>query len=335
MKVVSITGERQCAVLDVAEPKVRGDFVKVKIHSAPMCTEYNGYRHGWQSACVGHEAAGEVVEVAQAGRFKVGDRVVMMPLYGCGGCELCTSGHYIYCQANYNALEACGSETGTGTYAQYGIKQDWACLPIPEDLSYDEANMANCGLGPAFGAMQRMNVQAGETVLVTGLGPVGLGAVVNGVYRNARVIGVESNPYRANLAKELGASHVVDPTDPGAPAQVRELTQGRGVDKGIDCTGNPAGQRFLIDAARRLAHLTFVGWGGKVEMSNMIPDGLTLQGSWHYNLNDAPKVMRMIRAVRPSIKKLITHTFPLEQVKEAWELQLTGQCGKVILRPWG
>ena len=94
--------------------------------------------------------------------------------------------------------------------AQYLLKQDWMLLPIPDDMSYEHAAMACCGLGPTFGAFQTMGVDRYDTVLITGLGPVGLGGVINAVYRGARVIGVDANRYRAKLALELGASAVID-----------------------------------------------------------------------------------------------------------------------------
>src|SRR3954453_8598803 len=335
MKAVTINGKRECGLIEVADPRIAADFAKIKIRVAPMCTEYNAYRDGWMPRGLGHEAVGEGVEAGRNGTGRVGQGVVAMPLFGCGRCELCVRGDYIYCEQNVNPLEVCHSETGTSTYAQYGIKEDWLLIPIPEGMSYDHAAMACCGLGPSFGAMQNLNVRADDTVLVVGLGPVGLGAVINGVYRNARVIGVEGNSYRANLARELGAEAVIDPSDEHAVSKIRDLTGGRGVDKAVECTGVPAAQKLAIDATRRRGHIGFVGWGGHIELGNMIPQRLTLQGCWHYNLRDVPQVMRMIQRVGPQIDKLITHRFPMSRVKEAWEVQLSGQCGKVLLDPWG
>src|SRR5690348_11239048 len=187
MKTVAITGERQVAIEERPDPKPVGELVVVKILVAPMCTEYKAYRNGSPSAHLGHEAAGEVVEVAQAGRVRVGDRVVVMPQYPCGKCPLCLGGEYIHCQSNLDVPALTGSRWGTATYAQYLLKQDWLLVPVPEDLSIEHAAMACCGLGPTFGAMQLMRVDAFDTLLITGMGPVGLGGVINGVYRGARV----------------------------------------------------------------------------------------------------------------------------------------------------
>ena len=125
---------------------------------------------------------------------------------------------------------------GDGT-AGLAEKPDWLLSPIPEGMSYDHASMACCGLGPAFGAIKQMRVDALDTVMVTGLGPVGLGGVIAATYLGARVIGVVSNPYRANLAKELGAEVVLDPNDENIFGAIMDLTGGVGVDKAIGCSG--------------------------------------------------------------------------------------------------
>ena len=337
MKVAAITGKRQAELVDVPDPKPAEDFVVVKILVAPMCTEYKAYRAGTEMSCLGHEAAGEVVEVAQPGKVKVGDRVVVMPQYPCGRCPLCLAGDYIHCTHGVDPLEVCGCQAGKATYAQYVLKQDWMLLRVPEDLSIEHASMACCGLGPTFGAMQRMAVDAADTVLITGMGPVGLGGVINGVLRGARVIAVEPHPYRAKLACELGAVAAIDPGDDDALQQILDLTGGAGVDKAVDCAGVPEAQRLLIDAARRRGQVAFVGEAGDLTIrvsQDTIRKGLALHGVWHWNLADTPRMMQTIRAARALLDKQVTHTFPLARVQDAWELQLTGECGKVLLCPW-
>ena len=337
MKVAAIVAPRDARVIEVAAPKASNEFAVVKVHSAPMCTEYKAYRAGRPTEAVGHEAAGEVVAIGRPGTVAVGDRVVVMPLYPCGRCRHCLAGEYIHCERTIDPLAKTGNTTGTATYAQYLIKQDRLLLPIPDDLSYDQGAMACCGLGPTFGAMERMNVGAFDTVVITGLGPVGLGGVINATFRGARVIAVESNPFRAQLAQELGAEIVLDPGDRSSVEHVRALTHGEGADAAVDCTGVPAAQRLLVDAVRRRGRLAFVGEGGafEIQISNdMIRKGLTLHGSWHYGLSGYTKLLQVIRASTEKLAKMITHVFPLDRVAEAWELQLTGRSGKVVLHPW-
>lgn len=338
MQQAAVVGERQGAIIDVPDPKAKADWVVVKVQTAPMCTEYKTFLQDNRVEYLGHEAAGEVVEVAQPGRVRVGDRVVVMPMAACGKCALCLAGEYIHCQNVIDFAAFHGSRAGSATYAQYLLKADWLLVPIPDDVSYDHGALACCGLGPTFGAMQRVGINTYDTVLITGLGPVGLGGVINGVYRGARVIGVESHPWRAQKALELGAAAVIDPTDPDALKQILALTDGLGVDHAIDCSGVVAAHRLCIDGTRRKGTVSFVGESGAdtpVRISpDMIRKGLTLIGSWHYNLKDTPRIMQMIRQLGPQLDQLISHRFPLSQVQQAWELQLTGASAKVLLKPW-
>jgi L-iditol 2-dehydrogenase len=337
MKTCAIFGPKQGGLVDKPQPKAAKNSAVVKVYAAPMCTEYKAYTAGKPADTLGHEAAGEVVEVAQSGPVKVGDRVVVMPQFPCGVCPHCVAGDYIFCQHTVDILAETGNAAGKATYAQYLIKQDWLLMPIPDDLSYDHASLACCGLGPTFGAMDQMNVGAFDTVAICGMGPVGLGGVINAAYRGARIIAVEGQKYRADLAKQLGAHAVLDPADPGTPAKILELTGGRGFDAGIDCSGVPAAQRLLIDGARRRGQVAFVGEGGALEIKvsdDMIRKGLRLQGCWHYNRSLYPQIIQVIRDSKEKIGRFITHTFPMEKVSTAWDLQLTGQCGKVILHPW-
>jgi len=335
MKVAAVTGKMQAAVVDRPNPKPKDDIVVVKVLVAPMCTEYHAFENGDAGDWFGHEAVGEVVEVDKATRVKVGDRVIVQPQTACGECYLCRTGEYIHCESSRDLKKITGSEAGRASMGQYVIQSErWLTL-IPESMSYDHASMAGCGLGPTFGAMQLLNVDAFDTVLITGLGPVGLGGVINAVYRGARVIGVESNSYRAALARELGAEAIIDPNDENALQQVRDLTGGIGADKSIDTSGSEPAKPFLIDATRRKGGVAFVGWNGQVNVSSVIAKGLSLYGAWHYNMNDTGRLLKMIAETSTQLDKLITHRFPLTKIQKAWETQVSGLCGKVLLEPWG
>lgn len=335
MKVVRITGPRECALVDRPDPRIAGNYVRIKIDAAPMCTEVAAYRRGDITEDLGHEAAGEVVEIAQPGRVKVGDRVVVMPQNGCGVCDLCLAGEHIRCRSPRDPLAECGSETGRATYAQYCIQQDWLLVRVPDDLSIEHASMACCGLGPTFNACQRMNVNSRDTVLVTGLGAVGLGAVVNSRVRGARVIGVESNTWRANLALRLGASDVIDPGDPDAVERILSLTGGHGADKSIEASSAESAPAFLVRATRINGEITTVGWGGPVNARDLCARGITFRPAWHWNhLRDSRAMRDSIYAARDLLDIMITHRMPMSRVQEAWELQSTGECGKIVLDPW-
>jgi len=337
MKKVIIQAAKRAGIVEVPAPQAVRDWALIKIHCAPMCTEYKSFESGETSSFLGHEAAGEVVEIAQPGPVSVGDRVVVMPQYPCGTCSLCVKGEYIHCEDVVDFKAFTGGEQGCDTYAQYILKPAWLLPRIPDDISYEHAAMLCCGLGPTFGAMQRMRVEAFDTVLITGMGPVGLGGVINGVFRGARIIAVVRNPYRARLARELGAEMVVDPDDSDVRDKILKATANQGVDKAIDCSGDPSAQRLCVETARRQGAIAFVGESGDLNIKvsdDLIRKGLALFGIWHYNLGDIPRLWQVVRGSPGLLDKLITHAFPLEKVEEAWKLQSTRRCGKVILYPW-
>jgi len=337
MKKAVILGEQKAGLVEVPDPQPKEDWALVKVHAAPMCTEYKMFVGGYKAEFLGHEAAGEVVAVAQPGHVEVGDRVVVMPLYACGKCALCVAGDYIHCENMQNVVKSLGVREGMATYAQYLLKPSWLLPKIPDGVSYELASLACCGLGPSFGAFDLMGVDAFDTVLITGAGPVGLGGVVNAKFRGARTLVVESIPYRVERAKLLGADVVIDPRDENALEQVRELTDGRGVDKALDCSGAVAAQRFCIDATRRKGQVAFVGECSdplEIRVSpDMIRKGLTVRGSWHYNLSLFPKVMQVIQE-SPVVGDLISHVLPMSRVQEAFEISASHQCAKIILKPW-
>ncbi len=323
-------------VREVADPVVADNYAKVKVWAAPLCTEFQGsggdIRHP-----IGHEAAGEVVEVGANVRFVgIGDRVAVMPQNSCGICELCQSGEHIYCRTNRDALAVCGSQSGRATVAHYVIQQDWLLVPIPDGISYDHGSMACCGFGPAFNAMDSMEVAAGDTVLVAGLGPVGLGAVTVALFRGATVFGVDTSEYRRNLAREIGAHAVFTPEEEGIVEQVLSATPGRrGVHKSVQCTRVEGVGKFLVRVTRSRGRIAFIAQGGTLDIQPIVGKGLRLYGCWHWNhQNQAERMMQTIAGSAGQIDKMITHTFPIDRIAEAITLQQTGQCGKVIIHPW-
>lgn len=329
MKQAAIIGKREAVLLEQGMPPLKNGWALVKTMAVPMCAEYKGFVHGNLSTSLGHEAAGIVVETTPGSRVQVGDRVVVMPLYSCGECELCRAGNYIHCEWS--------QKVSLPSMAQYIAKPSWLLAKISEEISYEKASLACCGLGPSFSAFEKMNVDAFTTLLITGLGPVGIGAVINAKCRGARVIAVEMNEYRQKLARELGVEEIIDPRDEQAVQKIKALTGGKGPDCGIDCSGVVAAHRLQIDAVRRLGKVAFVGECNDTTpiyvSSDLIRKGISLIGSWHYNLNDFPKVMQVLRK-SPLVDKLITHTFPFSQIQQAFEVSAGQNCAKVMLKPW-
>ena len=343
MKKVIISGKQHAELVEMRIPHPKADWALVKMTVVPMCTEYKAWLHGpgagGQIPALGHEGVGEVVEVAQPCGVQVGDRVVLMGAGPCGRCVYCRAGDFLHCQHQTSYAEFTGEREPTGAYAQYRLGADWLLPTIPDDIPDDLAAMAWCGLGPTFGAMQTAHVDAFDTVLVTGAGPVGQGAIINAKFRGARVIVTELEPWRMERAAVLGADAVVDGRTTDVAAQVKALTQsGLGVTCAIDCAGTTDAQRVCIDAARPKGRVCFVAESSDplpiVVSPDMLRKGLTLIGQWHYSLNDFDRIMQVIRASGSMLELLISDRFPMSQVQEALALSASHQCGKIILDPW-
>lgn len=342
MSVAALEAPRRAGLITKPVPRVLGDYVLVKVHVAPMCNEHHAYAN-WdfrdrnRPDSLGHEAAGEVVEAGPESSWSPGDRVVALSGYPCGGCHLCREGRYAHCQGTINPLPLNGSLSGEAGFAQYLIKPGWLLVAIPNAISYEHASMACCGLGATYTALEDMEVAAGETVLVTGLGQVGLGAVINSVARGARVLAVARHPYRLDLARRLGAEVVLGLDDPDLRRRVLDLTDGRGVDAAIECSAGQRYQRLGLDVLRRGGRMTFLGESGELVVDvdrDIIQKAVSLRGSLDLNLHHAAGVIDVISRSAGAIDEFITHRLPMSRISEAWETQLAGECGKIILYPW-
>jgi L-iditol 2-dehydrogenase len=341
MRTVEITGSRSCRLIDKPMPSIRRNYALLRVHVAPMCNEYLAYQQlrfleRNRADSLGHEMAGEVVAAPPASPVPVGTRVVALCGYPCGKCVPCHRGYYAHCAQTEDPREVCHSESGECGFAEYAIKPDWMLVPIPDTVPYEHASMACCGLGPTFGAMERMAVGVGSTVMITGVGAVGLGGVINARYRGATVIAVARSPYRAALAERLGCDTVLDPRVDDVVRAVGEVTEGRGADFVLECSGLPEYQRLAIDCVARLGTVAFLAEPGEIHVrvdDDLVQKGVTLLGSLDINRHDAERLLRLIQEVPTQLDTYITHRYPLAAIGEAFERQISRECGKIILYP--
>lgn len=333
-----IFGDRKAGIVEVPDPKPKENWAVVKVHATAMCTEYKTFVDGGAMEWPGHEGAGEVVAVAQpATGVSVGDRVVILPQTSCGECDLCLAGDWIFCEHRINFEKFAGTREGRGTFAQYVLKPAWLLKPIPDGLSYEKATMVIDGIGTPFGAFRAIGLDALDTVLITGLGAVGLGAVVSARFLGARVIGVEPVAWRRERAVEMGAVAVFDPRTDDLVGKIRALTGGHGVDCAADFSGVVQAQRLCIDAVRLRGRVAMVGESHDdltIQASrDLLRKGITIVGNWCFRMQDLPGIFRVI-AESPLTDLLISHVMPMARIQEAFELLASGQCGKVVLKPW-
>lgn len=330
MRVIGIGGKKAW-LTEKPVPRPEGNQVVIKLHASLICgSNMKAFFTEGEHINVGHEGAGEVVAVAHSTRLKVGDRVALAPLTACGVCEHCVRGDVIYCR---------NRPTPHGNFAQFTRTADVMCTKLPDDVSYLRGSMLGCGLGPAFEALQTLGVRGFDTVVISGLGPVGLGAVALGSFVGAEVIGLDPEKHRRDLAADLGASAVLDPTDSRIKDKLAEVTRGRGVSHGIDCSGKEPSQRLLIDCAAIRGRIAFVGENHETipvsPSKDFIRKGLTVTGCWHMNTNDSVHLLNFLRRAPGKVDRLITHQFTFEEAQKAFDTFAGRHCAKVALLPWG
>ena len=135
----------------------------------------------------------------------------------------------------------------------------------------------------------------------------------------------------------MGAEIVFHPSDDRLVERIRDRTGGIGVDCAVDWSGRVEAERLCIDATRRRGRVAFVGECSQELAIRVSPDmirkGLTVAGSWLYNMADVPNVIKVIQE-SPLIDHLISHVMPMSRIQDAFELMVSGECAKVVLRPW-
>lgn len=280
----------------------------------------------------GHEPCGIIVEEGPGlKRFKKGDRVIVYHISGCGVCNDCRRGYYISCKSPFRA--AYGWQRNGGM-APYILADEKDLVALPEPLTYKDGAQVACGFGTVYEAIEKIGVSGNDAVLVTGLGPVGLAALMLSKAMGANLlVGVEMNDYRISLAKELDlVDHVFKPDE--AYDQVMALTGGKGVERAIDASANDSARRLAIRCTREWGKIAFVGEGGTCTFEpspDIIHGQKTIYGSWVTSLWRMEELVE--RLVRWNIHpdRLITHEYPLEQAGEAYARMAQGACGKVAV----
>lgn len=321
--------DKKVEVEQVADPVAHDEWVVVKVEATPICgSDKNAYLSKNPVRDAGHEGTGVVVDAAKSSLFKNGDRVILNPLSGCGECAYCHTGNYIYCKHK---------PKWTSHFAEYALVQDFVCTKLPDDIDFDLGSLACCALGPGMGSMRRMNVRAFDKVLITGMGPVGLGALTLAKFLGAYVIAVEPISFRMNLARDMGADLVLHPDDPEILQKIRAEMPKLPLLRAVECSGASQAERLCIDAVEPLGMISCCGENhGEIPVrisQDFIRKGLTLMGNWHCSTDDTEALNTVLRR-SPVVSKIITHRYGFSRVQEAFDQFMTGNTAKVMLHPW-
>jgi threonine dehydrogenase-like Zn-dependent dehydrogenase len=288
----------------------------------------------YQGVIAGHEPAGQIVWTGPAcRRFKEGDRVIVYHISGCGVCNDCRRGYMISCtSAQYR--RAYGWQRDGGM-ADYLLAEEKDLIALPDELTFADGAQVACGFGTVYEGLAKIGISGADTILITGLGPVGLatGALCRKLGAE-KIIGIDLIEERLQLALDLNLCDVVLRSGPDNLADVLERTNGRGVERAVDCSGNSTARATAIRATRKWGRIVFMGEGGTVEFNpspDIIHDQKTIYGSWVTSTWLMEELVeRLVRwDLHPA--DLITHRFALEQADQAYALMATGQCGKVAV----
>lgn len=287
----------------------------------------------YQNVIAGHEPAGQIIKAGPGlKRFKEGDRVVVYHISGCGVCHDCRMGYMISCSSPLR--QAYGWQRDGGM-APYILVDEKDLVLLPEELTYTDGAQVACGFGTVYEGLEKIGISGNDAVLVVGLGPVGLAALMLARAMGAdQLVGVELNETRIKIAEESGLADQIVKAGPNALEEVKKLSGGRGFEKTVDCSASDAGRQLAIRAARQWGKIVFIGEGGEVNFNpspDIIHDQKTIYGSWVtsiWRMEDL--VERLVRwNIHP--EKLVTHRFPLEKAGEAYALMNSGDCGKVAV----
>lgn len=295
----------------------------------------------------GHEGAG-VVEAVGPGvaSLEVGDHVVCSFLPACGHCRWCSTGHQNLCDVGALLMQGCqvdgtfryhdadgldyGGSCMLGTFSQYGVVSEYSAVRVGKDLPLEKAVLVGCGVTTGWGsAVYTAQVGPGDTVLVYGIGGVGINAVQGAAHAGAKnVIAVDPVELKRTKASELGATHTAS-TAEEAHELVQSLTHGVGADQAIITTGvvESATVSAAVEAIRKAGSVTITGLAALDDHTVDIPSmSLTLfekriQGSLFGSANpfaDIPKLLDLYRSGHLKLDEVVTREYRLEQINEAY-----------------
>jgi threonine dehydrogenase-like Zn-dependent dehydrogenase len=288
---------------------------------------------GYQGVIAGHEPCGQIVKVGPGCKqFQAGDRVVIYHISGCGVCDECKHGYMISCRSPHRAAYGWQRDGG---HAAFLLAEENTCVKLPDSLSYVDGALCACGFGTAYEALRRMQVSGQDKLLITGLGPVGLAAAMLGrALGVTQVIGTDLSEQRMALATKLGLVDHCVKADDTALEQIMQLTNDRGCEVSIDCSGAATARLLALQGTRDWGRCAYVGEGGNVtfEVSKyLIHKQITLFGSWVTSLKHLEELVEHIDRWGIHPDRTSDVRLPLEKASEAYQLAAGGQTGKVCI----
>lgn len=347
--IVQKSGDRVEIWTDLDMPEPRAGEVRVHVKYCGLCqsdlTVIDGDFPLTQPAVPGHEASG-IVDVVGAGvtHLQPGDHVVLTPVPPCGTCYYCQRNDHSLCvnsmailsnrlldgstqltRAGNDILRGCG----VGALAETIVVPATGAVKIPEDMPLDLACILGCAVQTGVGAvLNTANVEAGATVLVTGLGGIGMSVVQGARIAGASmIIAADINPERLALAKKFGATHCINPQTEDLPGLCMALTQWIGMDYVFECAGKaelieqgiqcsrPGGMTVTVGSPKfeqhlQIQHVVLFGTMGKKLCGCLL-------GSSN-SLFEIPRLVRLWQSGQLNLEDMITARRPLAEINEGF-----------------
>jgi S-(hydroxymethyl)glutathione dehydrogenase/alcohol dehydrogenase len=348
--------------IDVAPPQ-RGE-VLVKITHTGVChtdafTLSGDDPEGLFPAVLGHEGGGIVVEVGEGvTSLAPGDRVIPLYTAECRECKFCKSGKTNLCQAvratQGKGLMPDGTSRfsyqgkpifhymGCSTFSEYTVVAEVSLAKIHDQAPLEKVCLLGCGVTTGIGAVHNTaKVKAGDSVAVFGLGGIGLAVVVGAKQANAgRIVAVDTNPGKFELAKQLGATDCINPKDHQKPIQevIVELTDG-GVDFSFECIGNVDVMRAALECCHKgWGESVIIGVAGAGQEIKTRPFQLVTGRVWRGTAfggvrgrTELPGMVEQAMSGELDLDPFITHTLPLEKINEAFDLMHEGKSIRTVI----
>lgn len=338
------------------------DEVLVKIHASGLChsdlSVIDGNRPRQMPMVLGHEAAGEIVELGNNVQgLAIGDHVVFSFVPICGHCMPCMTARPALCEngvaANNKGIlleggtrlrnkagDSIHHHMGVSGFAEYAVVSTKSVVRIDRSLPFTTAALFGCAVMTGVGAViNTARLMLGQTVLVTGLGGVGFAALLGAIAGGAsKIIAADVNAAKLDKALELGAHEVIDPSSADALEKIRDLTGG-GVDIGFEFAGVVAALDFTYQATCRGGKTVTAGLPHPSKMLQISPTKLvaeerTLQGSYIGSCipaRDIPAYIQLFQSGRLPVEKLMTHQLRLEEINKGFERLANGEAIRQVI----
>jgi 2-desacetyl-2-hydroxyethyl bacteriochlorophyllide A dehydrogenase len=321
MKAIVLEEPGRAAVRQIVEPSTGNDEVLLQVRMIGLCgSDLNTFRGRNPLVSYprvpGHEIAATVVDANGHTEWPAGTNVTLSPYAACGRCASCLRGRPNACRENQTL----------------GVQRDGALTQFiaspagklfRADLSLKELCLVE-PLTVGFHAVGRGRVTTEDTVAVIGCGGVGLGAIAGAAFRGARVIGIDVDDGKLEIARKAGAKHTINSRTHDMHAQLQEMTGGHGPDVVIEAIGLPSTYRAAVEEVAYAGRVVYIGWAKDAvsyETRPFVHKELDIMGSRNALPEDFREVIRMLEAKRFPVEAAVTHIVPFEQtpaILDAW-----------------